>query len=68
MQKRSNAFTQNLFEEYALKSNTLDREKEEWLKWAKEKSDRYDLFLEKEVKLLKELNRETLKPIRKNYW
>lgn len=56
------------FEEYAIKSNTLDSEKKEWLKWAKEKADWYDPFIEKDIELLKDIDRDTLKLIKKKYW
>jgi len=56
------------FEQYAIKTNTLDSEKEEWIAWAKEKADWYDPFIEKEVEYLKEIDRETLKPRKKSYW
>lgn len=56
------------FEEYAIKSNTLDSEKKGWIKWAKEKADWYDPFIEKELKLLEDIDRDTLKRKRKTYW
>ncbi|MGS2739982.1 hypothetical protein [Sinomicrobium sp. M5D2P17] len=56
------------FEDYALRSNTLDTEKKEWIKWAKEKADWYDPFIEKEVALLEDIDRDTLKQKSKSYW
>lgn len=56
------------FEEFAIKSNSLDSEKQEWIRWAKEKADWYDPFIEKDIELLKDIDRDTLKPIRKKYW
>ncbi len=56
------------FEDYAIKSNTLNEEKKEWIEWAKEKADWYDPFIEKEVKLLEDIDRDTLKQKRKTYW
>ncbi len=54
------------FEEYAIKSNTLDDQKQSWISWAIEKADWYDPFIEKEVDLLKEIDRETLE--KKKRW
>lgn len=56
------------FEDYAIKSNTLNPEKQEWINWAKEKADWYDPFIEKEVPLLSDIDRDTLKPKKKSYW
>jgi len=56
------------FEDYAIKSNTLNPEKQEWINWAKEKADWYDPFIEKEVPLLSDIDRDTLKPKKRNYW
>lgn len=56
------------FKDYAIKSNSLDEEKKEWIEWAKEKADWYDPFIEKEVKLLEDVNRDTLKQKRRTYW
>jgi hypothetical protein len=58
----------NEFEKYALDSKTLDSDKQEWIKWAKEKADWYDPFVEKEVELLNNIDRDTLKPKKRNYW
>lgn len=55
------------FEQYAIKSNTLDLDKEKWIKWAKEKADWFDPFIEKEVELLKDIDRDTLKPKKKSF-
>lgn len=56
------------FEEYAIKLNTLDGSKKEWIKWAREKADWYDPFIEKEVPLLDDIDRDTLKPKKRRYW
>lgn len=56
------------FEDYAIKSNSLNPEKQEWINWAKEKADWYDPFIEKEVPLLSDIDRDTLKPKKKSYW
>jgi len=48
------------FEQHAYKTNTLNDEKKEWLEWAREKADWYDPFIEKEVKLLEDLDRDTV--------
>ncbi len=53
------------FEKYANKSDTLDDQKQLWITWAKEKADWYDPFIEKEVDLLKEIDRETLEKKRR---
>jgi len=54
------------FEKSAIKSNTLDGQKQSWISWAIEKADWYDPFIEKEVDLLREIDRETLE--KKNRW
>ncbi|MEX0997814.1 MAG: hypothetical protein WDZ45_12250 [Flavobacteriaceae bacterium] len=56
------------FESYTIKTDSLDDEKIEWIKWAKEKADWYDPFIEKEVELLKDIDRETLEKKYKKYW
>lgn len=56
------------FEQYAIQSNTLNLEKKEWIKWAKEKADWYDPFTEKEVELLNDIDRDTLKSKKRTYW
>ncbi|MBZ9627437.1 hypothetical protein LB450_04930 [Psychroflexus sp. CAK1W] len=56
------------FEQYTKNTNTLDAKKEKWIQWAKEKADWYDPFIEKEVELLNDIDRDTLKPIKKSYW
>ncbi|MBI6117944.1 hypothetical protein [Salegentibacter maritimus] len=50
----------NEFERHAVESNSLDSHKRDWIAWAKEKADWYDPFIEKEVDLLSEIDRETL--------
>jgi hypothetical protein len=49
------------FEDYVIKSNTLNKDKKEWIEWAKEKAEWYDPFIEKDVKLLKGICRDDLK-------
>ncbi len=49
------------FEEYTTQSNSFNAEKEKWIEWAKEKIDWYDPFIEKEIELLKGIDRDTLK-------
>lgn len=49
------------FEKYAIQSNSLNAENKKWLEWAKEKVDWYNPFIEKEVELLKDVDRDTLK-------
>lgn len=57
------------FEDYLVKSNNMNEKKNEWIKWAKEKADWYDPFIEKDVKLLDGICRDTLKLIeKKNYY
>ncbi|RXP54542.1 hypothetical protein EC396_09170 [Lutibacter sp. HS1-25] len=56
------------FKEYTIKTNTLDKVKKEWIDWAIEKADWYDPFIEKNVELLEDIDRETLKPKKKSYW
>ncbi|WP_417620069.1 hypothetical protein [Oceanihabitans sediminis] len=56
------------FEDYAIKSKTLNPEKQEWINWAKEKADWYDPFIEREVPLLNDIDRDTLKPKKRSYW
>ena len=56
------------FEDYLVKSNNMNDKKNEWVKWAKEKADWYDPFIEKDVKLLDGICRDTLKPIEKKYY
>tara|TARA_R110002049_G_scaffold34058_3_gene111567 strand:+ start:6075 stop:7199 length:1125 start_codon:yes stop_codon:yes gene_type:complete len=49
------------FEEFAVKTNTLDPDKKEWINWAKEKADWYDPFIEKNDELLIGIDRDSLK-------
>lgn len=56
------------FENYAIKSKSLTSEKQQWINWAKEKADWYDPFIEKEVTLLSDIDRDTLKPKKRSYW
>lgn len=58
----------NEFEKHATSANTLDSEKKEWINWAKEKADWYDPFVEKDLELLKNIDRDTLKPIKKSFF
>lgn len=57
----------NKFKEYAIKTNTLDSDKKQWIDWATEKADWYDPFIEKEVDLLDNIDRDTLKE-KKKFW
>lgn len=56
------------YEAYALKTESLDNDKLKWIEWANEKADWYDPFIEKQVELLEDIDRETLKPKQKRYW
>ncbi len=56
------------FEAYAIKTNPLDKEKQEWIKWATEKADWYDPFIEKQDPLLANIDRTTLEPKKTRYW
>jgi hypothetical protein len=56
------------FEAYSIKTKSLDKEKQEWIKWATEKADWYDPFIEKEVPLLANIDRTTLQPKKRKYW
>lgn len=49
-----------------IKSESLDAETKEYISWAQEKADWYDPFIEKEVELLKDIDREALE--RKRKW
>lgn len=49
------------FEQHSITSNSLDDQKINWIVWAKEKADWYDPFIEKEVELLMNFDRDTLK-------
>lgn len=46
------------------KTSPLNSDKTEWIQLAQEKADWYDPFIEKEVQLLDDIDRESLK--RKN--
>ena len=54
------------FETYAINTSSLNIEKRDWIEWAREKADWYDPFVEKEVDLLKDIDRESLK--QKSNW
>lgn len=56
------------FENYAMKSSSLDDDKKDWITWTKEKADWYDPFIEKEVPLLDEIDRDTLEPMKRRSW
>ena len=56
------------YEQFALKNDLLDNEKISYIEWAKEKADWYDPFIEKEVALLEDIDRDTLKQKPKTYW
>ena len=51
----------NEFKEHAIKTNSLDSDKKQWIDWANEKADWYDPFIEKEVELLNDIDRNKLK-------
>lgn len=46
------------FEEYAIQSGSLNEDKQKWIEWAREKANWYDPFVESEVDLLKDINRD----------
>lgn len=46
------------FEKHAINTNSLNEYKQNWIEWAMEKADWYDPFIEKEVDLLKDINRD----------
>lgn len=48
-------------------NNTLDKNKMDWLKWAREKADWYDPFIEKEDELFSDIDRDTL-TYKKSSW
>tara|TARA_R110000850_G_scaffold218852_3_gene344467 strand:+ start:69960 stop:71084 length:1125 start_codon:yes stop_codon:yes gene_type:complete len=56
------------FEAYAIKTNSLDKEKQEWIKWATEKANWYDPFIETQDPLLDNIDRTTLTPKKTRYW
>jgi hypothetical protein len=56
------------FEDYAIKTNTMTGEKKQWIDWAKKKADWYDPFIEREVKLLEDICRDTLKQVGRKYY
>lgn len=51
----------NEFEVFAKINNTLGANKITWIQWAKEKADWFDPFIEKEVELLKGVDRDSIK-------
>ena len=50
----------NEFKEHSIKTNTLDDAKKEWINWAIEKADWYDPFIDKDVELLEDIDKNTL--------
>ena len=48
------------YENYATQTNSLNEEKRKWINWAREKADWYDPFVEKEVDLLKDVDRNKI--------
>ncbi|PKV51898.1 hypothetical protein ATE84_3998 [Aquimarina sp. MAR_2010_214] len=56
------------FEDFLKTNNSLDSKKKEWINWAKEKADWLDPFVEKELKLLEDIDRDSLKPTHKTYY
>lgn len=55
------------FENYTIKSNSINSEKQEGFQWVK-KADWYNPFIEKAVKLLCDIDRDTLKFTKRGYW
>jgi len=49
------------FEKYNMSVGSDDDKKNEWIQWAKEKADWFDPFIEKEVELLKGIDRDNIK-------
>lgn len=59
----------NATEQRAIHENTLTEELKEWIKWAKEKADWFDPFINREDELLNENDREEFhKPKQTNYY
>ena len=59
----------NATEQRAIHENTLTEELKEWIKWAKEKADWFDPFINREDELLNEKDREEFhKPKQTNYY
>lgn len=50
----------NEFEKHFSEIKQLSTEKKDWIKWAREKADWYDPFIEKEIELLKNIDRDSL--------
>ena len=48
------------YREYAIKNNSLDKEKEEWIRWATRKADWMDPFIEDDDELLKGIDRNSI--------
>lgn len=51
-----------------LKLQSKNQPIENTIEWAKEKADWYDPLIEKEVKLLEDIDRDTLEVKRNKYW
>lgn len=59
----------NATEQRAIHENTLTKELKEWIKWAKEKADWFDPFINREDELLNDNDREEFhKPKQTNYY
>lgn len=59
----------NATEQRAIHENTLTEELKEWIKWAKEKADWFDPFINREDELLNDNDREEFhKPKQTNYY
>ena len=56
------------YENYLTDNNQLDEDKKQYIDWAKEKADWLDPFIEKEVELMEDVNRETLKSKKRSWY
>jgi hypothetical protein len=56
------------FKDFNTINSTLDSDKNDWIKWAMDKADWYDPFIEKNVELLEDIDRDTLENKKRNYW
>ena len=50
----------NIFEENAIKNNTLTEEKQNWIEWARKKADWYDPFINAKDELLEDVDKDSL--------
>jgi hypothetical protein len=53
----------NQYENHFKKLNQLDKQKIEWLDWARKKSDWYDPFIELDDEVMEKIDRDKLEPI-----